>query len=142
VRVIGLDQLSQIVQENLAARQQEIPRAEQIIAEELNEYQTWLQTLQIQPTVLELRSYLESLAEKEMGWIRRKESAETAQVVEKSLRLFIGKLLQRPVQQLKAAVSESDKSQDLESLQRLFQLSAAEGGSSERSPADHSGIAR
>jgi len=103
VRVIGLDQLSGIVDENLQARRNEVPRAEHIVAEELREFTEWANTLHIGPTLQELRAVLEDIAEKELTWIRRKQPEETAEVVAKSLKVFIKRLLQRPVIQLKTA---------------------------------------
>lgn len=122
VEVVGLDELSTIVAENLEARRREVPRAEQVIDEELLEFSAWARLRQINPTVMELRSFMEQVAAKELEWIRRKQPAETAEVVEKSLKVFIKKLLQRPVIQLKTANSEAERCQDLNCLQRLFEL--------------------
>lgn len=122
VRVTGIDELSGLVRGYEAERMGELPQAEKLIREELEEFESWSKTFSIKPTVLELRSHLESLAEKEMGYVRRKQPAETAEVVEESLRTFIGKLLQHPARQLRTAASETERRQDLESLARLFDL--------------------
>jgi len=122
VRVVGLDQISQVAEQNLQARRREIPRAESIVAEELREYAAWASTLQIGPAVKELRAVMEAIAEKELDWVRRKQPAAITAVVEQSLRVFIKRLLQRPVLQLKSTVDAADRCQDLDCLQRLFKL--------------------
>lgn len=94
-------------------------------AAELDEFQSWVRTLRIKPTVVELRSHLEGIAAKGMGYVRRRHPPATADAVENSLRLFIKKLLQHPVKQLKTNISETDRDRDLESLQRLFALSVS-----------------
>ena len=122
VRVVGLDQISQVAEKNLQARRWEIPRTESIVAEELREYAAWASTLQIGPAVKELRAVMEAIAEKELDWVRRKQPADTTAVVEQSLRVFIKRLLQRPVLRLKSTVDAADRCQDLDCLQRLFKL--------------------
>jgi glutamyl-tRNA reductase len=132
VEVIGLDELSCIVDQTLEARRVEVPRAEAILEEELREYAAWAQTLPVRPTVKELRCFLDELIAREMAWIRKKQPPETAQVVEESLQVFVKKIMQRPVMQLKTATSDHERYQDLTSLQRLFQLGeAAEAEASE-----------
>ena len=125
VEVIGLDELSCIVDLTLEARRTEIPRAEAILQEELREYTAWAQALPVQPTVRELRCFLDELIAREMAWIRKKQPPETAQVIEESLQVFVRKIMQRPVKQLKTAASDRERHQDLTSLQRLFQLGSA-----------------
>ncbi len=127
VKVVGLDELSSIVEENIEARRQEVPKAEVIIEQELCEFTAWASTSQIRPTVQELRTFMEEIAAKELDWIRRKQPEETAEVVEKSLKLFIKKVLQRPVIQLKTAASDAERCQDLNCLQRLFELKQGSG---------------
>lgn len=122
VRVTGIDELSGLVRRYEAERMKELPQAERLIREELEEFESWSKSFSIKPAVLELRTHLESLAEKEMGYVRRRQPAETAEVVEESLRTFIGKLLQHPARQLRKAASERERRQDLESLARLFDL--------------------
>ncbi len=125
VEVIGLDELSCIVDQTLEARRSEIPRAETILEEELREYAAWAQTLPVQPMVKELRCYLDELIAREMAWVRKKQPPETARVVEESLQVLVKKIMQRPVKQLKTAASDRERHQDLASLQRLFQLGDA-----------------
>ena len=120
VYVFGLDDLDEIVQSNLAERRKRIPQAEAIIASELSQLDAWIRNMDLQPTVAEFRAYMESLKEKQVGFVRRKQSVEVAEAVEQSLQQFIKKLLGRSMSNLKNADSQEEQMRDLDSLRRLF----------------------
>ncbi|HPF71745.1 MAG TPA: glutamyl-tRNA reductase [Candidatus Krumholzibacteria bacterium] len=118
--VFGLEDLDEIVQGNLAARRKQIPHAERIIDQELAEFQRWLDDVDLRPTVAEFKAYLEELKDKQVGFVRRKESDEVAALVEASLQQFIKKVLGRSMSSLKASESPAERERDLETLRRLF----------------------
>jgi len=118
--VFGLEDLDEIVQGNLAARRKQIPRAEHIIDEELKEFQKWLDDVDLRPTVAEFKAYLEELKDKQVGFVRKKQSDEVAAAVEASLQQFIKKVLGRSMTTLKNTESRAERERDLETLRRLF----------------------
>jgi glutamyl-tRNA reductase len=118
--VFGLDDLDEIIAGNLEARAGQIPRAERIIAEEIEEFQKWLADVDLRPTVAEFRAYLEDLKDKQVGFVRRKQSDEVAAEVEKSLKQFIKKVLGQSVTTLKNAESPEVRERDLAALRRMF----------------------
>ncbi|RKZ14330.1 glutamyl-tRNA reductase [bacterium] len=120
VFVFGLDDLDEIVQGNLAARRKQLPAAQQIIDEELAAFEQWLGDVDLRPTVAEFKSYLEELKDKQVGFVRRKQSAEVAAEVDRSLQQFIKKVLGRSMTTLKTAESPEERERDLETLRRLF----------------------
>lgn len=120
VFVFGLDDLDEIIQGNLSGRQNQVPHAMRIIAEELVEFQQWLDDVDLRPTVAEFRSYLEELKDKQVGFVRKKQSDEVAAAVDKSLQQFIKKVLGRSVSTLKNAQSREERERDLETLHRIF----------------------
>lgn len=130
----GLDDLDEIIAGNLAARAGEVPHAERIIAEEIEEFQKWLADVDLRPTVAEFKAYLEDLKDKQVGFVRKKESDEVAAAVENSLKQFIKKVLGQSVSTLKNAESPEVREQDLAALRRIF----AAGGSSDHPAADRS----
>ena len=139
VYLFGLEDLDDIVTANLAARRNELDGADLIIERELGEFSGWMQDLELRPTVSEFRSYLEQIKNREMGFVRKKQSEEVAAAVEKSLEIFIKSLLKRPMVQLKSASSSRERSQHLDSLRRLFELGRSEteeepGQSAQSSP--------
>ena len=120
VFVFGLEDLKEITQMNLAAREKQIPHAHKIIDEELVEFQKWLDDVDLRPTVAEFKSYLEGLKDKQVGFVRKKQSEEIAAAVDRSLQQFIKKVLGRSVSSLKKAESPQERELELELLRKLF----------------------
>ncbi len=116
----GLDDLDEIIQGNKAARQKQVPYAEKIIAEEMREFETWLDEMDLRPTVAEFKSYLEELKDKQVGYVRKKQSDEVAAAVDSSLQQFIKKVLGRSMSTLKNAESPEERDRDLDTLRRIF----------------------
>ncbi len=120
VFVFGLDDLNEIVRQNLAAREKQVPHAEKIIAEELDDLRGWLADMDLRPTVAEFKAYLEGIKDKQVGFVRKKQSDEVAAAVEASLQQFIKKVLGRSVSSLKNAKSPQEREKELELLRKLF----------------------
>ncbi|MEN8006480.1 MAG: glutamyl-tRNA reductase [Candidatus Krumholzibacteriota bacterium] len=120
VFTFGLDDLDGIIQGNLAARAGQVPHAEGIIEEELVEFRQWLDEIDIRPTVAEFKAYLEELKDKQVGFVRKKQSDEVAAAVDRSLQQFIKKVLGRSVSTLKSAQTREERERDLETLKRIF----------------------
>lgn len=120
VFVFGLEDLQEIIQMNLAAREKQVPHAHKIIDEELVEFQRWLNDVDLRPTVAEFKAYLEGLKDKQVGFVRKKQSAEIAAAVDQSLQQFIKKVLGRSVSSLKKTESPQEREQELELLRKLF----------------------
>jgi len=118
--VFGLDDLDEIIEGNKVARQKQIPHAEKIIEEELTEFQGWLDEMDLRPTVAEFKSYLEELKDKQVGYVRKKQSDEVAAAVDSSLQQFIKKVLGRSMTTLKQAESPEERDRDLDTLRRIF----------------------
>lgn len=120
VYLFGLEDLDEIIRGNLEARRRQVPHAEKIIAQELDEFRRWLDDLDMMPTVAEFRAYLEDLKEKQVGFVARKESPEVAAAVDRSLQQFIKKVLGRSVSTLKQARTEEERRHALDTLHRIF----------------------
>ncbi|MBU8869542.1 MAG: glutamyl-tRNA reductase [Gemmatimonadales bacterium] len=120
VYLFGLDDLDEIIKGNKMARRKQVPHAEKIIEEELTEFQTWMDEVDLRPTVAEFKSYLEELKDKQVGYVRKKQSDEVAAAVDSSLQQFIKKVLGRSVSTLKKAESPEERDRDLDALRRMF----------------------
>ncbi|MCP4573896.1 MAG: glutamyl-tRNA reductase [bacterium] len=127
VYVFGLDDLDEIVQGNLTARRKQMPAAEAIIETELAEFEQWFSDMDLYPTVAAFKSYLEELKDKQVGFVRKKQSAEVAAAVDRSLQQFIKKVLGRSMTSLKAD-DPDERERDIATLQRLFGKDAEEEG--------------
>jgi glutamyl-tRNA reductase len=118
--VFGLDDLDEIIEGNLEARQNQVPHAERIIREEIVEFQQWLDDVDLRPTVAEFRAYLEELKDKQVGFVRKKQNDEVAAAVDASLQQFIKKVLGKSMATLKASDSREERERDLKTLRRIF----------------------
>ena len=127
VYVFGLDDLDEIVQGNLAARRKQLPRAEAIIETELAEFEQWFADMELYPTVAAFKAYLEELKDKQVGFVRRKQSEEIAAAVDRSLQQFIKKVLGRSMTTLKSD-DPDERERDIATLQRIFGKDAEEEG--------------
>lgn len=120
VFVFGLDDLDNMVQANKDARDQQIPHAEKIVADEIEEFKGWLADVDLRPTVAEFRAYLEDLKDKQVGFVRKKQSNEVATEVDRSLQQFIKKVLGRSVSSIKQSDSPEERERDIKALGRIF----------------------
>ena len=74
VQLIHLDHLSQITDETLEKRKNEIPKAKLIIEEVQQEFNAWLDTRRFAPTIKALKSKLEEIKSQEIDYQRKKQN--------------------------------------------------------------------
>ena len=62
-----IDDLQQVVNANMQERQKEAQTAEQIASEEAEKFLSWLKTLDVVPTIVDLQSHLEHVRQQELA---------------------------------------------------------------------------
>ena len=120
VKLVHLDQLSKITDENLERRKQFIPEAEVIIKEVETEFNKWLETRKFAPTIKALKKKLRSMKDAELDFQRKKISGfndEQAEIVSDRI---IQKIMKHFANHLKGDSETTDES--LELIQKVFQL--------------------
>lgn len=119
-----IDSLNVIVQQNLAKRRNEIPKVEKIIQEELNSFFDWYNSLQVAPTIKNLRDYFESVRAEEVGKNINKFSEEDREKLEIITKRIINKILHHPTVELKKLSDEYSDSASLKIsvIRELFGL--------------------
>ncbi len=136
VFLYNLDDLQSIVRDNLSRRGSEVTRAEALVDEEVVRFSAWLQSREAIPTVVALRHHFESVRQSELRRLESKLSslapAERGKV-EEVTRLIVEKLLLLPTEQLKAIADPQKVVVYADAVNRLFGLTAADGGESRRS---------
>lgn len=110
-----IDSLNVIVQQNLAKRRNEIPKVEKIIQEELDSFFDWYNSLQVAPTIKDLRDYFESVRAEEVGKNINKFSEEDREKLEIITKRIINKILHHPTVELKK-LSDENSASDFTSL--------------------------
>lgn len=104
VRLFDIDDLKSVANGNLEARQREIPRVEAIAAEEAQAFICWFETLEVVPTINDLRQWAEEVkaVELEKALRRLRHLDEREQKVVRALaHRLMNKFLHQPTVQLK-----------------------------------------
>ncbi len=96
-----IDALEQIIQKNLEKRRLEIPRAEKIIEEEIQNYLEWKRGLQVTPTIISLRQKLDLVRKAELDKNKNRLTDEELKKVDMISRAILNKILHMPTTNLK-----------------------------------------
>jgi glutamyl-tRNA reductase len=138
VTLYDIDDLQGVVARNLNTRVEEVPRAEEIVEEEIQRFARWLGQLEVLPTVSALREHggaivEQVLAENDGRW----ESASPRDVVriEAVARAVANRLLHEPTIRLRS-LSQERSHASLQVVRELFGLREDDDEGSERSEAE------
>jgi glutamyl-tRNA reductase len=124
IYLYDIDDLKEVVQENLAQRRGEAVKAQAIVEEESVNFFRWLDSLEVQPTIVELYRRAENIADKE--WERTMKrlclDPKSEEAVSLMLRAVIKKLHHDPVAFLQSRAHEASGPGDVALLRRIFNL--------------------
>ncbi len=124
VTLYDIDDLQAVVARNLDTRASEIPRAQEIVEEEIHRFARWLGQLEVLPTVSALREHGNTLVEQVLAEnAGRWESASPRDIarVEAIARAVMSRLLHEPTIRLRS-LSEERGHASLELVRELFGL--------------------
>jgi len=125
VFLFNIDDLQQVVRENLKERQREIPRAEAIIEEVLSEWEAWMHTMQVMPTIGEIARFFESVRVQEIEKHRGKLTEDHFAAMEGFSKALCKKLMHNPIQYLRGSVERQTlRPEDIAILREAFGLSS------------------
>ncbi|GFK94245.1 Glutamyl-tRNA reductase [Fundidesulfovibrio magnetotacticus] len=127
VYLYDIDDLKEVVEENKAQRQAEAEKAREIIAVETAKFGTWLDSLDLQPTIVDLLGRGEDLARKELAKTLRRLGPdcpeETRAAVETLALTLARKLYHDPLVFLKRRSQEDGGGERfLDITRRMFNL--------------------
>ena len=121
-----IDVLSHIIDMNLAHRQAEVPKAHQIILDEIIDFGNWYNSLQVTPTIQQLRESIEAIRLSEIEKQRHHFNPEQMEQVELITNRIINKILHQPMVNLRNGTSTDDDAEEtrhkLQLLRSLFGL--------------------
>jgi glutamyl-tRNA reductase len=123
-----IDELGQVVQEHMSERRKEAICAEAIVERETDAFIAWFRSLQVAPTIVDLRAALQALGNEEFERFRGKFGDLTERqrnLVEQYTSALINKLLHRPIRALKRAAAEQGGDGRVEFLRQAFGLGPA-----------------
>jgi glutamyl-tRNA reductase len=135
VYLYDIDHLSNVVDANLAERQREVVHVEEIIKEEVRNYLSWVGTLMVVPTVIQMREKAHRMRMEELELAMKKLHHLTdrdKKIIESLSSTLINKMLHGPTMRLKTSTSEEETSQYLKSTRYLYGLDTNPDGKSPR----------
>lgn len=127
VYLYDIDDLNNVVEMNKAERSREAVKAERIVAEETLKFSSWLDGMEVNPTIVELRQMADLICrseiEKTVGKIKDL-SPKQQKSIEKMASSIVAKMLHNPMQFLKADNGRhgSDRRERINIVRDLFRL--------------------
>ncbi len=125
IYLYDVDDLQGVVQANLKERQKEASKAELIINEEVVQFQNWLATLEVKPTIVALRQQMEQVRQTEMEKTLSSLKAlsdKERKAIESMTSAIVNKILHHPTHVLKQTSTGDDSSLYLDTVRTLFDL--------------------
>jgi len=120
-----IDALNHIVDKNLAHRQEELPKIEKIIAEESTLFTQWHDSLEVTPTIQQLREQFETIRQSEVEKHLSQFPADAKEELEILTKQIVNKILHTPMVNLRAQTPEhpeGDTQRKVFILRNLFGL--------------------
>lgn len=126
VYLYDIDDLSKIAGESIRDRFREAQVSEQIVAEEADAFDAWLDSLDVKPTIVALRNQVRSVLESELNHSLHHKlkhlGPQERKALEGMVAAAVKKLTHHPTMRLKSAASEGGARTLVAALQELFDL--------------------
>jgi len=127
VYLYDMDSLKIIIDQNVQKRRDQIPQVEKLILEEMVNFFSWYNALDIIPTIKSMKSFFENIRLDELEKIRNKINEEDFLKIEDMSRRMMGRLLHNPIVKLRQFAESGINSNETMSntiiLKELFNLS-------------------
>lgn len=127
IYLYDIDDLKEVVEENLASRREEASRAHVIVAEETDIFCSWLESLELQPTIVDLIHRGDRIAQRELERALKRlgplpEDSEA--ILRAMLSSVVKKLNHEPIMFLKRRSAEEDEvgTRHIDLVRRMFNL--------------------
>jgi len=122
--VYDIDDLQGVIEENIEDRQREAIKGERIVDEAVIRFREWYASLEVVPTIVALRSKLESIAETEIKKTLQSNKIPESSIgaIQKMAGSLINKIMHDPTVFLKKDGMSGDKSKHIDTVRKLFKL--------------------
>lgn len=125
--LFDIDDLKARVEQNRGGRLQEAEKAERMVVDEVGIVRQWLQSLEVTPTIMALRTRVDDIkraeVEKTLGRLANL-SVPERELVEAMASSIVNKLIHNTMVTLKAEVNSSEGAAFVEAARRFFSLGA------------------
>ncbi|MDR0339188.1 MAG: glutamyl-tRNA reductase [Desulfovibrio sp.] len=126
IYLYDIDDLKEVVEENMAHRREEASRGRLIVEEEALAFCTWLKSLELQPTIVDIVRMGESIAKEELERTLKRLGPmpdESQEILRAMLSSVVKKLIHEPITFLKRRSEEDEASErHIVLLRRIFNL--------------------
>jgi glutamyl-tRNA reductase len=125
VYLYNIDNLQDVVQDNLAGRQVEATRVEELVEEEVAKFQVWMRGLEVAPTIRQLTTMAAGIIDSEFARVGGRLShlsQRDRDVVETLLRGVVNKLQHPVIMHLKDAAGTGNGYHEVEQVRAMFGL--------------------
>ena len=123
-----IDSLNLIVEKNMEMRRSEIPVVRRIVDEELNDFIKWYNSLEVGPTIKQLRDKVEQMRVEEIKRHKNKMSGSESEIVDEITRSLVNKILHEPLTNLKNSENGVSLVDRVKLIKTLFGLSEESRG--------------
>jgi glutamyl-tRNA reductase len=125
VYLYDIDDLQNVVSANMEERQKEAENAMEIIKEEVTKFNNWFSTLDVVPTIIEMRNRAEEMRKNEVDKTLKNLShlSENDQkAIHQLTQSLVNKILHKPTINLKKKIQSKDGHVYLKAIRHLFHL--------------------
>jgi glutamyl-tRNA reductase len=126
VKLFDLDDLKSITDSGLRKRQEEVPKALTIIADEISEFTYWVNTRQVSPLITAYYDKLETIRDEELKWVLPKlgKLDESQQkIIENLISRVTRRVSGKPIEKLRHFSQEPHiEKNPIETFKELFDL--------------------
>jgi glutamyl-tRNA reductase len=129
VYLYDIDDLEAVVENSLAGRRREVPKVEAIVKEAQAEFMAWYHSLDVVPTIVDIRRQAHEVREAELERAFRRMNGmtdEDQEIIKAMTKRIVNKLLHHPTVCLKEHASCSDGYRYAEVARDLFGLDGKE----------------
>jgi glutamyl-tRNA reductase len=127
ITLFDMDDLQNVVDGNLSVRRSESAKAEIVVAQEVEKFEHWMVTLEVIPTITELRRRADAIAQQVVTENASKfedlSDADRARI-EAMAGAIVSRMLHEPTLKLKKSSGEDDSYVYIQALRDLFALDA------------------
>jgi len=127
VYLYDMDSLKIIMDQNIEKRHNQIPYVEKLILEEMVNFFSWYNALDIVPTIKSMKSFFESIRTDELEKIKNKIDEEDFIKIEDMTKRMMGRLLHNPIIKLRefaeSGINSNETLTNTILLKELFNLS-------------------
>lgn len=137
-----LDALESIADQNRSRRRKEIPKVEGIVAEEVDRFLAWYESLEMVPVIRALRGRFQEIADQEMQKQSKNFHPSDQEALQAYTRALLNKLLHQPTTRIRNVEQPGSHGlHKLVAIQELFELDidAFTKGEEEDGPAEKAG---